>query len=268
MTAGPAVVEHGGVILSDYAQVMGRAAEELRLVRGEGADVVLDAAAGLAWRFSRHGEQVSALAALTRLARAHGLPAPEVVEERAGCLVTRLVEGVPLAPGVEVAADALVGLLDRLAAVPVDRDDDGWRSEWTALAVDVEKEIAPLLAPAQRERAVREVRQAVETAGGAPTGFTHGDLGGANVLVSGGAVSGVLDWGTAGPGDPAVDFAALSVSVSPPVRASLSARFPRLAARADAYAATFALQEALYGLRHGDQDAVEAGLAPYRQDAT
>ncbi|GAA0953713.1 aminoglycoside phosphotransferase family protein [Nonomuraea longicatena] len=253
--------------LNDYARVMGREATGLRLVRGEGADVVLDATDGLAWRFSRHGEEVSGLAALTRLARAHGLPAPEVVEERAGCLVTRLVEGAPLEPGVEVTADALAGLLDRLATVPVDRDDDAWRSEWAALAVDVEEKVAPLLAPAQRERAMLEVRRAAEAASKPPTGFTHGDLGGANVLVADGAVSGVLDWGTAGPGDPAVDFAALSVSVSAPVRAELSARFPHLAARADAYAATFALQEALYGLRHDDRDAVEAGLAPYRQNA-
>ncbi|MBN6057130.1 phosphotransferase, partial [Nonomuraea sp. RK-328] len=126
--------------------------------------------------------------------------------------------------------------------------------------------VVPLLGPEPARRAVADVTRALRTAESAPTGFVHGDLGGANVLVARdpeAAVAGVLDWEAAGPGDPAVDLAALSVSVGPGTR-ERPAAFPGLAARADAYAATFALQEAVYGLREGDASAVEAGLAPYR----
>ncbi|GAA2279405.1 hypothetical protein GCM10010149_24040 [Nonomuraea roseoviolacea subsp. roseoviolacea] len=296
--------------LDRYARTVGSPAESLRLRAGESADVVLDDATGLAWRFPRRPAGAGALASLAermRLVRAHGVPAPEVVEVRDDCLVMRLVHGEPLAPGREPDPAALTGLLERLASVPLGRAagpdrreergepaddvwreerrtpaddvwrgewrapaDDVWREEWRELADDVRRLVVPLLAPGQGRRALADATRALRTAESAPAGFVHGDLGGANVLIAGapGAarVAGVLDWEAAGPGDPAVDLAALSVSVGPATRARLAEAFPGLAARADAYAATFALQEAVYGLREGDASAVEAGLAPYRPD--
>ncbi|NUW40072.1 phosphotransferase family protein [Nonomuraea rhodomycinica] len=270
--------------LDRYARTVGTPARALRLRAGESADVVLDDAAGLAWRFPRRPAGLAGLTSLAermRLVRAHGVPAPEVVEVRADCLVMRLVHGEPLAPGREPDPAALTGLLERLASVPLGRAagpdrregwrapaDDVWREEWRELADDVRRLVVPLLTPGQARRALADAARALRTAESAPAGFVHGDLGGANVLVAGapGAarVTGVLDWEAAGPGDPAVDLAALSVSVGPATRERLAAAFPGLAARADAYAATFALQEAVYGLREGDAAAAAAGLAPYR----
>lgn len=79
-------------------------------------------------------------------------------------------------------------------------------------------------------------------------------------------MTGVLDWDSAGPGDPAVDLGPLAVSLPVPVLKLLLSRSPSLRtrlARSRAYAATFALQEAVFGLRSGDAAAVEAGLATY-----
>ncbi|MFG3440641.1 phosphotransferase [Nonomuraea sp. NPDC047897] len=250
--------------LDSYARLMARPAAALRLVSGESADVVLDAAAGLAWRFPHRPADQAALARRITLVRAHGLPAPEVVRVRDDCLVTRLVTGRPLSPEVEADPAALAGLLARAATVPVEPEAGDWRAEWRELLDDVRRRVAPLLAPEQARRAVADAQRALAAAESAPTGFVHGDLGGANVLMAGGAVAAVLDWEASGPGDPAVDLAALSVSVAPPVRDRLAAGFPALTARAAAYAATFALQEAVHGLRHDDPDAVAAGLAPYR----
>ncbi|MFI6295573.1 phosphotransferase [Nonomuraea sp. NPDC050790] len=250
-------------MIDDYARTMGRPPAALRLVRGEHADVVLDDEAGLAWRFPRYGAPVEPLAERVRLVRAHGLPAPEVVEVRADCLVTRLLPGVPLSERTPVDPGALAALLLRLAAVPHDGAAT-WRAQWPALADEVRRRVAPLLSPGPRRRALAEVEAAVETAASAPAGFVHGDLGGANVLIDQGRVSGVLDWDEAGAGDPAVDFAALAVSSPEPVRRALAIRFPDLAGRATIYAATFALQEAVHGLLHEEPEAVEAGLSSYR----
>ncbi|MEV0202292.1 aminoglycoside phosphotransferase family protein [Nonomuraea sp. NPDC050691] len=252
-------------LLARYARMIGSPVDALRLRTGESADVVLDDAAGLAWRFPRRPADLASLAERMRLVRAHGIPAPEMVEVRDGCLVMRLVRGEPLAPGREPDLAALTGLLERLASVPLGPPaEPGWREEWRELVDDVRRLVVPLLGAEQARRAVADTMRALETAESAPTRFVHGDLGGANVLISGGAVAGVLEWEAAGPGDPAVDLAALSVSLVPGIRERLAAAFPDLAARADAYAAAFALQEAVYGLAEGDASAVEAGLASYR----
>ena len=82
-----------------------------------------------------------------------------------------------------------------------------------------------------------------------------------------GAVVGVLDWDDAAPGDPALDLAALRAHAEPWLTAALLEEDPSLAAlhaRADAYLAAFPLQEALWGLDSGDDQAVARGLAPYR----
>lgn len=97
----------------------------------------------------------------------------------------------------------------------------------------------------------------------------HGDLGGDNVRVDpkSGRVNGVLDWDSARPGDPAVDLAALRASLCPSAAWGLLLERVQVTAeeldRATAYAATFALQEALLGVEQGDDKAVYRGLADY-----
>ncbi|MFS0838917.1 phosphotransferase family protein [Paenibacillus sp. 1P03SA] len=93
----------------------------------------------------------------------------------------------------------------------------------------------------------------------------HGDFGTANILYEpvSRRVSGILDFGSAGLGDPAVDYAALLASYgesffrlvldnNPEAREMLS--------RIIFYKGTFALQEALFGVENKDPEALKSGL--------
>jgi aminoglycoside 2''-phosphotransferase len=96
----------------------------------------------------------------------------------------------------------------------------------------------------------------------------HGDFGTGNILYDPGSLSitGIIDFGGVGLGDPAVDFAGLYISygsefyrdccqVYPQMRTSLN--------RVHFYCGTFALQEALFGVENGDEVAFQAGIADY-----
>ena len=95
----------------------------------------------------------------------------------------------------------------------------------------------------------------------------HGDFGAGNVLYHAGdqAISGILDFSEAGIGDPAVDLAAASC-FGEEMYAGICAAYPgadALLARVRFYRGTFALQEALHGLRVGDSEAYESGMESY-----
>lgn len=95
----------------------------------------------------------------------------------------------------------------------------------------------------------------------------HGDFGTGNILYSKEirAISGVIDFGSTGLGDPAVDIAAISCygeqffkriySVYPEIGSLLE--------RAQFYRGTYALQEALHGFKNHDPEAFENGIAKY-----
>lgn len=98
----------------------------------------------------------------------------------------------------------------------------------------------------------------------------HGDFGPSNILwdQGKGIITGIIDFGSAGSGDPAQDMAAL---MGPRgygiefVRLMLDS-YPGLEAlipRAQFYNQTFALQDALHGLAHNDRAAFQEGIAPY-----
>jgi aminoglycoside 2''-phosphotransferase len=98
--------------------------------------------------------------------------------------------------------------------------------------------------------------------------LVHGDFGTGNLLYDAarGEITGVVDWDGAGAGDPAVDYAALLAGLP-----MLAARVRRLTpeldammARIDFYQSTFLLQEALFGIEHGDPEAFQSGIGPYR----
>jgi aminoglycoside 2''-phosphotransferase len=99
----------------------------------------------------------------------------------------------------------------------------------------------------------------------------HGDFGPGNILYDAHkrSISGIVDWSSAGLGDPATDLAALIapysfgeriVDLMAPAYPTWEAELPR----SRFYTGTFALQEALFGLETGEAQAVEAGLAAYR----
>jgi aminoglycoside 2''-phosphotransferase len=99
----------------------------------------------------------------------------------------------------------------------------------------------------------------------------HGDFGTGNILFDEATQSfmGVIDFGSAGLGDSAVDLAAVYGWRG---RGETFARrmlkhYPALEAmlpRAHFYAGTFLLQEALFGAENNQPDLIESGLEPYR----
>lgn len=278
-----------------YAGVVGVAPERLRYLSGRSADVVLDEAEGLAYRFPRNPRSAAELprhAALLREVAALELPVPvpSVVAEAVGeplgrCYVaTRMLLGEPLWPEMTEQLDSeagerlaaqLAALLSALATTTLSPTlarllgpprDQAW---WQDLEQRASDALLHLLPPETRARARQELEAAVAAAAEAPVALVQGDLGGRNVLVdlATGRITGVLDWDSLSLADPAIDLAALSTGLTHAVLARLFTVAPDLrdhVRRAHAYAATFGLQEALTGFEDGDLEAVSNGLDAYR----
>ncbi len=97
----------------------------------------------------------------------------------------------------------------------------------------------------------------------------HGDFGTTNILYDSveTKISGIIDFGSAGIGDPAVDYAALLASYGKRFIQLLIDEHPEVAGlmgRVAFYKGTFALQEALFGLENNDPEAFEAGIKSFR----
>ena len=95
----------------------------------------------------------------------------------------------------------------------------------------------------------------------------HGDLGAANILTRDGRVSGVIDFGFCGPGDPAQDLGALLASCGESFAERVCGHYPALGgglARSRFYRQHYALLQAFYALRDQDQAEFEDGIAAYR----
>lgn len=98
----------------------------------------------------------------------------------------------------------------------------------------------------------------------------HGDFGPSNILWNKetGKVTGVIDFGSAGAGDPARDVASLLGLHGYDYHFvdMLQASYPNadiLIQRARFYRGTFALQDALHGLKYNDQEAFRDGISQY-----
>lgn len=96
----------------------------------------------------------------------------------------------------------------------------------------------------------------------------HGDLGGNNILYDRHTLSicGIIDFDSLGVDDPAVDAGAL-LGLGEEFFQRICRAYPELCdmrERVAFYQSTYALQEALYGLRDGVQESFESGIADYR----
>ncbi len=143
------------------------------------------------------------------------------------------------------------------------------REEWQNMYQQFRDKLFPFM----RLDARKEVAHNFETFLNNPEHFhytpvlRHGDFGGSNILYDPQElrVTGVIDFSFAGIGDPALDVAAISTSgddffqrihkVYPGIESMLE--------RAAFYKSTYALQEALYGLRDADKESFESGIAEY-----
>jgi aminoglycoside 2''-phosphotransferase len=96
----------------------------------------------------------------------------------------------------------------------------------------------------------------------------HSDFGPSNILFDSEMqrVSGVIDFGGAGLGDPAYDFAGLLSGYGEGFVELCTHAYPEVEGfmgRIRFYQGTFALLEALFGIENGDEEALAAGLARY-----
>jgi aminoglycoside 2''-phosphotransferase len=147
------------------------------------------------------------------------------------------------------------------------------RQQWEAFYTDVRQKLFPAI----REDARKSVTQHFEAYLDDPAlqafipCLRHGDFGGDNLLwdPAWGQACGVIDFSFCAIGDPAIDLASVS-TLGEDFFNRLAARYepdvqklePMLA-RAQFYRGTFALMEALDGLRDGDEAAYQRGMESY-----
>jgi aminoglycoside 2''-phosphotransferase len=96
----------------------------------------------------------------------------------------------------------------------------------------------------------------------------HGDFGTGNLIYDpdAGRMAGVIDFGAAGLGDGATDMAGLLSSFGEPFLARCARYYPEIEAasrRIRFYYGTFALQEALFGIENGDDEAFASGMEAF-----
>lgn len=194
-------------------------------------------------------------------------------------LVLTRVPGAPLeqdAAGRPEVARQYVTLLSGLAAAGAEQKvraalPEAPVDEWRQFAAGVRAELFGLMSDGGRERAERELA-ALDALPHVTSAVVHGDLGGENVLweTSNGTpqLSGVVDWDDVGVGDPAEDLAAIGASYGDKVldRVLTLGGWARdgTPERIATIRGTFALQQALYALRDGDDAELADGLTGYR----
>ncbi|MFJ7886620.1 phosphotransferase family protein [Lysinibacillus xylanilyticus] len=97
----------------------------------------------------------------------------------------------------------------------------------------------------------------------------HGDFGASNILWNPetSMISGIIDFGGSGLGDPAYDFAGILSSYGEVFFEMCINLYPNgneISERVKFYKSTFALQEALHGIENDDREAFECGIKDYR----
>lgn len=157
-------------------------------------------------------------------------------------------------------------LADLPVSLPVSDTPDDWRVLYTGFR--------ETLFPHMRPDAQQWVADSFNDYFAHPHQFTftpvlkHGDFGGSNILYDPDTnqITGIIDFESLGPGDPASDAAALSTYGDEFFELCLVA-YPEMDSmrhRANFYRSTFALQEAYFGALLNDPEAFENGLAEYR----
>lgn len=188
--------------------------------------------------------------------------------------VHRKLAGEPIAdPGLlpyetrNAFARDLAAFLIRLHALPVTllpgAEDVDPLAEWRQLLRQCEDHAFPLLPPdivADLQQRFQDFLRDLDMP--APA-IIHGDFGAGNILAQGGRLSGVIDFAGCGIGDPAYDFASLAAGFGDQFLALVEQHAPISEAtrqRMAFYRCTFPLLDVLFGVEHGDDGALQAGL--------
>ena len=185
------------------------------------------------------------------------VPCFEYVSRDPWLVVYPLIRGEPLTD----AADGVHVFLDALHAVGLDsvrapRPD--WLETYREQADEFRRLVLPLLDADERPGGAALLGE-VETLTGFEPALTHSDLGPGHMLCRGGRLTGVIDWGDARIGDPAIDYAWL-----------LNVPFPdwdvddELRRRAQIYHRLGPWFEVHYGVFTEQPEWVRSGLAAVR----
>ncbi len=142
------------------------------------------------------------------------------------------------------------------------------KDEWARIYADLREKLYPHMRSDAREALRRNFETALNDADlwHAAECLIHGDFGTGNILYRDGRISGVIDFGFCGSGDPAQDLGALLASYGEPFGEQLLRHYPTLRAglrRARFYQSNYALIQALYALRDGDEAEFEDGMRDY-----
>ncbi len=232
---------------------------------------------GLMYRFPRRPEAAAALvreaALLPVLASRLPVALPRlrlagVLEDGTPYGVYPKLPGEPLQTLSSVAAGQLAGVIAALHGVPVREavelgvtgDPGDWRPAYAGWAARARARVLPLVAPEDRAEAERRLAAPLELAADGAPRLTHGDLHPAHLLgdPARGVLTGVLDWADASLGDPATDLAGVVSAYGREVAEGIE---PDLAERAVAWSELEGIWEVLFGLDHGEENHVRAGLA-------
>jgi aminoglycoside phosphotransferase (APT) family kinase protein len=134
------------------------------------------------------------------------VPRFEYVSRDPWLVAYRLIRGEPLVDedpeGVRAFLHALQAV--DVEAVPAPRPD--WLETYREQADEFRRVVLPLLDADERPRGEALLAE-VETLTGFRPAVTHSDLGPSHLLVHDGKLAGVIDWGDARIGDPAIDYA-------------------------------------------------------------
>ncbi len=177
-------------------------------------------------------------------------------------------------PTVEQIAIDLAGFLRVLHATPPDDMAlpplvESPREAWARYFAAIRARLYPYMRADARLATSHNFEQALADDNlwrGEPC-LVHGDFGTGNILLQAGRISGIIDWGFCGLGDPAQDLGALLASYGEAFVARVCRHYPALGsglARARFYRRQYALLQALYALRDGDHAEFADGLAAYR----
>ena len=150
--------------------------------------------------------------------------------------------------------------------VPIN-DDADW---WARLFAQFQEKLFPFMRPDARDDVTRLFSALLGDLRGNPPRLTlrHGDFGTGNILYDPQTllITGIIDFGFAGLGDPTLDVAALAGGYGEHFVARCYDVYPeleRMLPRARLYQGTYALQQALYALRDGNQEDFADGIAAY-----
>jgi len=173
-------------------------------------------------------------------------------------------------------ATQMVQFLIELHAIPTNDLDDltinETPAEYEQFYAEIRQHLFPHLNEEAREKTAAHFENYFNNTALQNYSITlrHGDFGTGNVLYDPDTLNltGVIDFGFSGLGDPAIDIAALA-TLGDTFFGFVQDTYPNIEpflARARFYKGTFLLYEALYGLKSGDQEIFQEAFTAYNQN--